>query len=263
MTEHISADVRHNDRMKTLRDAQEKLDDLQYKYDKAFSNWTARNIRAVMEYQNKLLDIEKDAYRGGNWPSHMEPMPSALRTLGCMYQDLKYVVGLEFTLKGTLYTRNHSGSSWVLNLIDLVKYMIYIAQLNDDDDFKWTGATHPDVLGGRTTLRDVARGYMAIACVDAKFTYGMDTKYVVALYKMAGDIIERPGDAYIDTDGFRQRFEEAQKQLLAWANTEAGRGLDLPSYQVILGLKNDCEAVRAEGVEVASAVMPHCLAPEE
>lgn len=245
MAEHVATDVKYKDHINSLRNAQEKLNKLQYTYESAFNNYTARNIKAVLDYQNKVLDIEKEVYHGGNWPAHMEPMPTALRTLGCMFRDLNYVVGLEFVLKGTLYTRQHSGPSWVLDLMAIVKYMMFIAQSNDGDDFKWTGAGHPDALGGRATLRDVARGYMAMVCVDGKFTFGLDTKYVRALYKMAGDILERRGDPAIDTDEFRQRFEEAQERLLAWAKMKAGRGLELPSREVILQLKRDSQAVKA------------------
>lgn len=245
MQEHLEADFKHEDYIETLRNAQGKLDKLQYTYATAFENYTARNIRAVLEYQNKLLDIEKKVYHGGNWPSHMEPMPTALRTLGCMFRDLGCVVGLEFILKGTLYTRHHSGPSWVLDLMCAVKYMILIAQSDDDDDLKWTGAGHPGVLGGRATLRDVARGYMARVCVDGKFTFGLDAKYVQALYKMAGDIIQRRGDPDIETDEFRLRFEKAQERLMAWAKMKASRGLELPSRQMIMELEKDCEAVRA------------------
>ncbi|ROV99523.1 hypothetical protein VMCG_06318 [Cytospora schulzeri] len=248
MAEHVAADVKYNDHINILRGAQEKLNKLQHTYATAFNNYTARNIKAVLEYQNKLLDIEKEVYHGGNWPSHMEPMPTALRTLGCMFRDLNYVVGLEFILKGTLYNRHHSGPSWVLDLMAVVKYMIFIAQSNDGDDFKWTGAGHPEVLGGRATLRDVARGYMAIVCVDSKFTFGLDTKYVRALYKMAGDIIDRRGDPTIETDEFGQRFEESQERLMAWGKLKAGRGLELPSREVIVELKKDCQAVKAGDV---------------
>lgn len=249
MAEHIAADVKYQGHLVTLRNAQDKLDKLQYTYATAFNNWTARNIRAVLEYQNKILDIEKEVYHGGNWPSHIEPMPTTLRTLGFMFRDLNCVVGLEFILKGTLYNRHHSGPSWVLDLMGIVKYMMFIAQSNDDDDIKWTGAGSPEELGGRATLRDVARGYMTMACVDGKFTFGLDTKYIQALYKMAGDVMERRADPNIETDEFRQRFEEAQERLMAWAKMKAGRGLELPSREMIVKLKKDCEAVKMGGQE--------------
>ncbi|KUI68447.1 Histone-lysine N-methyltransferase SMYD3 [Cytospora mali] len=243
MAEHVAAGVKRNDYIATLRNAQEKLDELQYTYIRAFNKGTARNIRSVLEYQNKLLDIEKEVYHGDNWPSHMEPMPTALRHLGRMFQHLDHIVSLEFMLKGTIYNRHHSGPSWVQNLMDIIKYMIFIAQSGDADDLKWTGAGHPDVLGGRATLRDVARGYTTIACLDGKFTFGLGTKYAQALYKMARDIIIRHGDPDVDTDEFRQRYEEAQERLMAWAKMKAGRGLELPSRDVILKLKKECKAV--------------------
>lgn len=124
MAEHVAAAVKRQDHLDILRKAQDDLNQLEHRSTTAFYG-SARNIKTIMDYQSKVLDIEEKVYQGGNWPDHIEPMPSALRALGCMYVDLKYVVGLEFVLQGTFYSRTHAGPRWVLDLMSLVKYMIY------------------------------------------------------------------------------------------------------------------------------------------
>ncbi|KAG8167816.1 hypothetical protein KVR01_003505 [Diaporthe batatas] len=242
--QHIAAAVKRPNYLEILREAQDDLNKVVHKYTLA-SERSARNIKTIMDYQTELLDIEEKVFQGSNWPDHIEPMPSALRDLGGMYLELKYVVGLEFVLKGTFYSRTQDDPRWVLDLMKLVKYILYLSQ-ERDDVLNWTGAAPPQVLGGRPTLFDTARGYLVHVCLSGKFTFGLDTKYVQALYHWAGNLIERPGDPGIDTKAFQERFKSSQDKLLTWAKMKTGRGLELPSLQVMVGFRKDV-AEAAEG----------------
>lgn len=248
MAEHVAAAVKRQDHLNILRKAQDDLNQLEYRCTLAFYS-SARNIQTIMDYQTKLLDIEEKVYQGGNWPDHIEPMPSALRALGCMYLELKYVVGLEFVLKGTFYSRAHDGPRWVLDLMGLVKHMIFLSQAQEES-LNWTGSAPPQALGGRLALRDAARGYIILVCLSGKFTFGVDTKFVQALYHWAGNITERPSDPDIDTETFNERFRKSQDKLLTWAKMKASRGLELPSREVIAGFRRDMMEINAGGEPV-------------
>ncbi|KAL1859488.1 hypothetical protein Daus18300_009633 [Diaporthe australafricana] len=245
MAEHVAAAVNRQNHLDILRTAQDDLNKLEYKYTTAIST-SANPLKTIMEYQTKLLDIEQDVYQGGNWPDHIEPMPSALRALGCMYLDLKYIVGLEFVLKGTFYSRNHAGLRWVIDLTQLVKYMIYLSQVRDES-LNWTGSGPPEVMGGRITMQEAARGYMIIVCLSGSFAFGVNTKFVRALYNWAGNILERPGAHNVDTEEFIERFKESQDKLLTWAKMKTSRGLELPSKDTIARLRRDIADVDAGG----------------
>lgn len=245
MAEHVAAAVKRQNHLDILRKAQDDLNQLEYKHTSAFYS-SARNIQTIMDYQTKLLDIEEKVYRGGNWPDHIEPMPSALHALGEMYLELKYVVGLEFVLKGTFYSRAHDGPRWVLDLMGLVKYLIALSQ-EREESLNWTGSAPPRVLGGRPTLHDTARGYLILVCLSGKFTFGLDTKYVQALYHWAGNITERPGDPNIDTEAFNKRFTKSQDKLLSWAKMKTSRSLELPSSEIIAGFRQDMARINAGG----------------
>lgn len=245
MAEHVAAAVKRQNHLDILRTAQDDLNKLEHKYTTAISV-SANALKTIMEYQTKLLDIEQDVYQGGNWPDHIEPMPSALRALGCMYLNLKYVVGLEFVLKGTFYSRNHAGFRWVLDLMRLAKYMIYLSQ-EREESLNWTGSGPPEMLGGRIAMMEAARGYLIIVCLSGSFAFGVDTKFVRALHNWAGDILERPGYHNVDTEVFMERFKESQDKLLTWAKMKTSRGLELPSRDTIAGLRRDIADVDAGG----------------
>lgn len=245
MAEHVAAAVKRQDHLEILRKAQDDLNQLEQKSTRAFYD-SARNIKTIMDYQSEVLDIEEKVYQGGNWPDHIEPMPSALRALGCMYLELKYVVGLEFVLKGTFYSRTHAGPRWVLDLMDLVKYMIGLANA-PDEMLNWTGSGPPEVLGGRLALQNTAKGYIILVCLSGKFTFGADTKFVQALYHWARNITECPGDLSIDTEAFSERFKQSQNKLLTWAKMKTSRGLELPSREIIAGFRRDMADVNAGG----------------
>lgn len=206
---------------------------------------SARFLKTAMDYQERLLDIEQKVYQDGNWPDHIEPMPSALRALGCMYLELNYVVGLEFVLKGTLYSREHAGPRWVLDLMGLVKFLIFLSQ-ERDESLNWTGCGHPEVLGGRLALQNVARGYLILVFLSGRFTFGFDTKYVRALFNWAGNITERSGDHSIDTEAFEQLFKKSQDKLLTWAKMKTSRGLELPSRETTTALREDIAEFNAK-----------------
>lgn len=243
MAEHVAAAVKRQSHLEILRKGQDDLNQLEYRYVSAFYG-SATNIQTIMDYQNKLLDIEQTVYQGGNWPDHIQPMPSALRALGCMYLELNYTVGLEFLLKGTFYSRTHAGPRWVLDLMGLVKNMVFLGNA-PDDSLNWTGSGPPQILGSRLALRTVAKGYIILVCLSGKFTFGADTRFVQALYRWAGNITECPGDLNVDTNAFSEHFKESQDRLLTWAKIKTSRGLELPSRDIIAEVRREVAAINA------------------
>lgn len=156
------------------------------------------------------------------------------------------MIGLEFVLKGTLYKYAREGRhmNWARELLYLTKYMAYVAQA-DDDDIKWTAAEENAALLDRATMRTVARGYACIVSLAGKFAFGMDSRFVRALYLWAGDMMHYPGDANIHTEVFRQRFGHCQERLLTWARMQPDEGLDLPSVDEIDGVTRGAQAFGA------------------
>lgn len=242
MAEHVIAAVDRQDHLRILQTAQYDLQNAIHEADAAFNS--RRVMQVCTTFQKKTSDILERGYPGGRWPKHMQPLSAAYLSLGSMYFELKYVIGLEFVLKGTLYARDRRHANWVRELLYLTKYMIYVAQA-DDDDIKWKAAEENAALLDRATMRDVARGYACIVSLAGKFAFGMDSQLVRALYLWAGDMMNYPGDAEIHTEVFKQRFGDCQERLLTWARMQPDEGLDLPSVDEIVVAKREVQAFRA------------------
>ncbi|KAF3767117.1 SET domain-containing protein [Cryphonectria parasitica EP155] len=236
MAEHVAAAVDRQDHLAKFKQGQLDLLKLGEDAERAFSR--SHTVKSCISFQDQIGNIIEKSFPGGHWPHHIEPLPSIYRTLGSMYRDMHYVVGLEFVLKGTIYVRDHSGPGWTNDVVNLVKFMFFVAQAADNE-MKWVGAVKNSELLERSTMRDVARAYLSIACLDGKHTFGMESKFVRALYKWAGDSIDYPGDLGIHTEGFRERFKDSQERLLTWAGMKAECGLRLPSNEQIAELRQD------------------------
>lgn len=245
MAEHVAAAVDRQGHLATLKKAQLDLQNLGDDADKAFLS--SRAVKTCISFQDRIGDVIEQGYPDGNWPHHIEPLPTVYRTLGRMYRDLHYVLGLEFLLKGTLYLRERSGPSWVLHLEHVVKFMFFLAQAGDDD-IRWTAATRLKGLVQRVNMRDVARGYLCLACVDGKLTFGLGSAYTRAMHDFAGHSIDCFLDPKIDTDEFRERFRDSQERILRWAGVKPDRALALPSRERVAGLRRDVETVWADKV---------------
>lgn len=245
MAEHVAAAVNRQDHLARLRKAQLDLQNLGDDADKAFLS--SRTVQVCISFQDRINDITDQGYPNGNWPHHIEPLPTICRTLGRMYRDLHCVVGLEFFLKGVLYLRERYGPSWVLHLEHIVKFMFFLAQA-DDDSIKWTAAARAKDLLQRVNMRDVARGYLCLACVDSKFTFGLSSAYTRAMHDFAGHSIDCYLDPKIDTDEFRKRFRISQERILKWASVNPDRALALPSRERVAELRRDIAMVWADKV---------------
>lgn len=240
MAEHVEAAVDRRDHLAILKQAQLDLQKLCEDAEKAFRS--ARVVKACIGFQSQIGDIVERGYPNGNWPNHIEPLPTTYLTLGGMYRDMHYMLGLEFILKGTLYLRERTGPTWVQNLEGLVKFMFFLAQAKDDD-IKWTAAVRNKELLQRITMRDLARGYLSLACVDSKSTFGLDSKYARAMHDFAGHSIDCLLDPKIDTEEYRERFKDSQARALKWANVKADQGLALPSRGRIAELRRDIDMI--------------------
>lgn len=245
MAEHIATAVNRQDHLRLLQQAQLDLQSARFEADTAFNS--CRTVQVCIGFQRKIYDILERAYPGGRWPNHLEPLPAVYLNLGTMYFELKYVIGLEMVLKGTIHTRNRRDPAWVRDLLLLTKVIVYVAQAGEDD-IKWTAATMNAELLDRATMRSVARGYACIVSLAGKFAFGIDSKFVRALHMWAGEIVDCPGDPEIQTEVFRQRFGDSQERLLTWACMVPDEGLILPSSDEIAKLKGDIEAFRSENL---------------
>lgn len=242
MAEHVAAAVGRHDHLARLRKAQLDLQKLWEGADEVFGS--RRVVQACISFQDQIGKIIEQGYPNGKWPHHIEPLPTTYRILGAMYRDLHYALGLEFILKGALYLRVRSGPSWSMNLRDVVKFMFYLAQA-PDDEIKWTAASKNRELVQRVNMRDVARGYLSLVCVDSELTFGLDSAFARAVHDWAGHTIDFAGDPEIHTEKFREQFKDSQERLLKWAKVEPDRALSLPSRERIVELRRDIKRVWA------------------
>lgn len=243
MSEHVAAAVDRQDHLRILQQAQLDLQNAWFEAETAFNSH--RIVQVCIDFQQKIWAILQRGYPEGRWPNHLQPLPVVYLGLGAMYFELKYVIGLEFVLKGTIYGSHRRGPIWARELLYLTKFIVYVAQAGEDD-IKWTAATKNAELLDRATMRNVARGYACIVALAGKFAFGMDNRFVRALYTWAGDIVEYPGDPDIHTEVFKQRFGDSQERLLTWACMKPDEGLSLPSSNDIAELKREIESVRAK-----------------
>lgn len=235
---HLAEAPKRNDHLRKVKEAQLKLDKLGLDAQKAFASY--RVLKSCITYQDQVNAIVLKGYLGGRWPEQMEPLPHIYRELGGMYRDLGFAIGLEFVIKGTLYVLDKSDPNWVADLLSLVKFILFMAQAGEND-INWLAAEDKKLMS-RKDMRNVARGYVAILCVRAKFTFGSDTNFVRAVYHWAGKTLEVSYDHKIHTKLFREAFEESQKQVLKWANVSPDHALSLPSHQEIVKLKKETQA---------------------
>lgn len=243
IAEHVAASVDRQYHLHLLQQAQMDLQNVSYQAVEAFNS--RQIVQVCIDFQEKVRDILKRGYPASQWPNHLEPLPTTYLTLGGMYLQLNYAVGLEFLLKGTLYARDRRSSIWPRELLSLTKFIIYVAQA-DGDEIKWTAATKNVELLNRVGMRTVARGYACIVSLAGQFAFGLNSKFVRALYSWTGDIIDYPGDAEIHTDDFQQKFAGSQERLLTWACMNPKGGLSLPSPAEIAELKRHMEECRVE-----------------
>lgn len=198
---------------------------------------------SCITFQRQIATLVEMGYPGGRWPDHVEPLPHTLRLLGNMYRDLHFAVALEWMIKGTLYVRDKSDPNWMADLLDLIKFMFFMAKAGEED-VKWVAVGDRSTLE-RTNMRFAVRGYLIILCLGARFTFGVDSNFVKALYHWAGECLEHHDDPRIHTDRFRQGFEESQRLLLQWAKADTGHGLQLPPHEQVAQLECDIRTLSA------------------
>lgn len=240
ISEHLAEAPERQNHLGQVKEAQDKLDKLGKDAGIAFSKY--RVLPSCMSFQRQVAALVAKGYPSGRWPDHMEPLPHILRQLGGMYRDLEFAIGLEFELKGTLWVRDKTDPNWTTDFQSLIRYILLIAQAGDDD-IKWVAAESKSTLE-RSDMRYVARGYLLILCLGARSAFGMDSKFVQALYRWTGDLIEYGTDAKVDTESFRKGFEFSQKRLLDWAEADDQCALRLPSHEEFNELEKDIRALR-------------------
>lgn len=235
----------HNE---NCRAGQEKLLHLTLDSENVFAG--QRVVKTCLNFQNQLADIVRTGYGNGqHWPSTLAPLPLAYRTLGAMYRDLHYAVGLELVIRGTLYEEpRERNPNWPSQLHSLVRYIYYVASA--DDEIKWTGISDRVLAKGlipaRRDLRDLGRGYHMVLCRTAKFIFGLDNAFVRALYKWLFNFMgaqDQFGEPETNHHDFAQRYNKTQKNVLEWAETEEKRRIKLLSREEIRELKADYDVI--------------------
>lgn len=245
MTVHVAAAVSRQDHLARLRSAQLELHSAIDSAELAFR--ISRTVDTCLSFQRRITSITDRGFPAGDWPDHMEPLPTVFRTLGRMYRDLGYVLGLEFVLKGTLCARGTDAPALALQLEHAVKHLFFLAQA-PDGDIMWTGARRRMELVRRAAVRDLARGYLCLACVACKLAFGLDSAYCRAVHDFAGHSVDCDLDPRIDTDEFRERYAQSQADILTWARVDLARALELPSRERLAELRRDIEMVWADKV---------------
>ena len=203
-----------------------------------FLNIYPREVQVLYRFEQDMLRVKNSAFTNGKWPANIEPMPTCMRSLGVMYHDLKNPLALKFYLLGTLYRRKPSGQLWVLDLFEVIRCLIRMAQHPDGSPI-WTVQGFLD----RQELRDVARGYLQHLCIAAKTTFGLDTKFVSALYKFAAALLECKGDPEVGTAAFKKQYQKSQSRLLDWAGVEEVNAVLLPDDQALTTMLEDVKAL--------------------
>lgn len=245
MAEHVEATTERNNSLAKLRDAQLKLEKLCVDASKAFTS--SRVVKLCLDFQKQIANIADEGYPDGNWPAYLEPIPAIYRSLGSMYTALKFAIGMEFLLKGTLNLRYRSGPSWVRDLMDLVQRLTMMAEAGDKDII-WLAAVREKHVMERRHLRDLARGYLMIVALDAKDVFGMDCTYTQAVYNWTRHWYDHPNDARIESKEYRENYKASQDIVLEWAMVNTERGLPLPSPERVEGLMRDIAAVKAKNI---------------
>lgn len=240
IVEHLAEAPKRQNHLGKVKEAQDKLDKLGKDAAIAFSKY--RVLNSCIAFQRQVAALVEKGYPSGRWPDHVEPLPHILRQLGGMYRELEFAIGLEFELKGTLYVRDKTDPNWTTDFQSLIKYILFIAQASDNG-IKWVAAEDKSILE-RSDMRYVARGYLLILCSGARCAFGMDSKFVRALYRWTGDLTEYGNEAKVRTNSFRKKFEFSQKRLLDWAEMDVQYALQLPSREHIIELEKDIGALR-------------------
>ena len=197
-------------------------------------NLYPRAVQMIYRFEEDMATLRKKAFSDGKWPAHVEPLPSCNRTLAAMYNDMRNAVALKFYLAGTLYTRTRSGRAWVLDLFEVVRCLIRMTQ-HPDDSPMWTVQGFLE----RDELRDVARGYLQQVCIAAKTVFGLDTKFVSALYKFTNKLLDHPGDPTVGTAAFVERYHMSQFRLLDWAGIDKVSAVAVPDAQAVAVMIED------------------------
>ncbi|KAJ4387121.1 hypothetical protein N0V93_007709 [Gnomoniopsis smithogilvyi] len=239
IAEHLAEAPKRHNHLGKVKEAQDKLDRLGKDALDAFSS--SRVLTSCIAFQRQIATLVEKGYPSGRWPDHIEPLPRILRQLGAMYRELEFAIGLEFELKGTLYVRDKTDPNWTADFHNLVKHILFMAQAGDND-IKWVAAESKSVLE-RADMRYVARGYLIILCLGARMAFGMDSKFVQALYHWTGDLLECGEDAKLHTDLFREIFEFSQKRLIEWAEAGVHLALQLPPREQVAELEKDIRSL--------------------
>lgn len=205
-------------------------------------------IKYCLHFQNQIADLADEGYPDGNWPHHLEPMPAIYRALGNMYVTLRFAIGIEFMLKGTLHIRDRRSPAWVRELMDIAKILIVLSQADGSSTYSWVAAVRDPHKLERCHLRDVARGYLALSTIAAKSVFGLDSKFTQAVYKWAADWIQYRKEDLMESDEFQKRYKDSQAVLLEWAMMDENAGLELPSPETLVGIYRDMAIIRAQAV---------------
>ncbi|PSR77108.1 hypothetical protein BD289DRAFT_477410 [Coniella lustricola] len=237
------------------RSGQERILRLTYDSERVFAS--KRVLKTCLAFQERLGDLVTTGYPSGErWPNTLAPLSLAYRSLGCMYRDLNYAVGLELVLRGTLHEQRERNPDWPSQLHSLVRYIYHIAQA--DDEIKWVGvsdrALAKGLIPGRGDLRDLGRGYHMMLCRTAKFIFGLDCAFVRAVYRWLFNFMGAHGELgepETNPRAFAERYNKTQQCVLEWAQTDDEYGIKLPSAKEMRQLKADYAIICGTDKEVS------------
>jgi SET and MYND domain-containing protein len=185
-----------------------------------------KQFEDVKKMERDITALTREAIKDGDWPDHLDPIPLVRSTLARLYLNKReHLAALRNAMRGTLLCRYRNGPEWINNLCTLVQCLAAIAARNPDDTYFTSG-------GGFPTLKETqcaVRGYGMRLCKDAGAVFGGASQYTVFLCDWFSWVVKTAEPPGPGTAEFEDKFWEAQKKLLAWADVDIAYRVDLSS----------------------------------
>lgn len=232
------------DRAKTLIKAQHDLYDVVEMSMRTFYSAVGIDKMEILEnLVSSAKAVTKRAYPTGTWPDSMEPLPAVRVCMAIMQKENHQLpAALRLSLKGCLYVPRRVGANWVRDLLEVTRIIVEIGNNASSGSIFFGDESFPEC----SRLRNVARGYLLVLCVDAAKIFGEDVKFVKAIQKWASNYMVMHGEPNVRTKAFESRFKEAQEKLLDWAGMPRAKSIALVQQDAIGSLAEDLDKLKVD-----------------
>ncbi|KAK3323364.1 hypothetical protein B0T19DRAFT_442861 [Cercophora scortea] len=177
--------------------------------------------------EQTLVELATEPMRIGEWPGHIDPMPSVRLTLGGLMVGQGQVSrGTQYALRGKLVCRRRSGPSWVNEMIELTMHSLAAYSVQDSDSPEFADPRVP-------TTRDadiLLCGYLYRVRSEAVKWFGVGTDFYTRVQDLFNATTEGRNLVHrLDSAEFEKEFTVAQEKFLKWAGIPAEFGIRLRS----------------------------------